>query len=133
MASEISTTDLILEPTPSEVKRYQRQKLTAGIVAAILEFTILAVMAVDVGPWLGRELAGWLGGNDWLRLIATALVLAVVSEIATLPISFWSGFVLEHRYQLSTQSLGGWIWKRVKGYLVGGMLGLLLLSGLYGI
>jgi STE24 endopeptidase len=41
--------------------------------------------------------------------------------------------VLEHRYQLSNQTLAGWLWKRVKGYGVGGVLGLLLVGGLYGI
>jgi STE24 endopeptidase len=38
---------------------------------------------------------------------------------------------VEHRYQLSNQTIGGWLWRRVKGYLVGGVLGLFLLSGLY--
>src|SRR5207248_2878261 len=52
-------------------------------------------------------------------------------ELLTLPISFYSGHVLEHRYKLSNQSLGRWIVRRLKGYLVGGVLGLMLLSGLY--
>src|SRR5262249_4997044 len=43
----------------------------------------------------------------------------------------WSGFILEHRYELSNQTLAGWIWRQIKGYLVGGPLGLLLLLGLY--
>jgi STE24 endopeptidase len=39
--------------------------------------------------------------------------------------------VLEKRYGLSTQTLGAWIWKQVKSWLIGGPLGLGLLLGLY--
>ena len=48
-----------------------------------------------------------------------------------MPLDFYSGFVLEHRYQLSNQTVAGWLWHRVKGYAVGGVLGLLLVFGLY--
>jgi len=48
-----------------------------------------------------------------------------------LPLSFYSGFVLPHRFGLSTQSLGGWVWDRLKAGLIGGALGLLMLQILY--
>lgn len=48
-----------------------------------------------------------------------------------LPLSFYSGFVLPHRFGLSTQSLGGWVWDRIKAGLIGGALGLLMLQILY--
>src|SRR5262245_17305016 len=122
---------LTLEPTPLETKRYQRQKLAAMVASTIIGMIVLGAMAFWLGPPLGQALTSWLGDQAWLRLIATACVLGAVSETLTLPLDFWSGYVLEHRYQLSNQSLRGWIWKRVKGYLVGGILGLMLLSGLY--
>jgi STE24 endopeptidase len=62
-----------------------------------------------------------------------AFLLGAGLEILTLPLDFWSGFILEHRHQLSNQSFLGWVWKKVKGYLVGGPLGLLLLLGLYSV
>src|SRR5262249_17876349 len=43
----------------------------------------------------------------------------------------WSGFVLEHRFHLSRESFLQWWWKRIKMYLVGGPIGLVLLLGLY--
>jgi STE24 endopeptidase len=62
-----------------------------------------------------------------------AALVAGGAEILTWPIDFWTSYVLEHRAQLSNQTLGGWVAQRVKGYLVGGILGLLLLLGLYAI
>lgn len=66
-----------------------------------------------------------------MRLLALAVVLGVGLELLTLPLSFYSSFILEHRYQLSNQSLAAWAWRQIKGYLVGGVLGLVLLYGFY--
>jgi STE24 endopeptidase len=120
-----------LEPASAEVKRYQRQKITAGLINAVLSLAFLAVMAFAVGPHLDAWLRDWLGDSPWLRLLLVALIVGAGLELLTLPLSFWSSFVLEHRYQLSNQTLGGWIKKQIKGYVVGGLIGLPLLYGLY--
>jgi STE24 endopeptidase len=122
---------LELEPTSPEVKRYQRQKLTAAIASTALSLTALAVLALVAGPGLDALVHGWVGDNRWLRLIMLAFLYAAGMELLTLPLDFYSGFVLEHRYQLSNQTLWGWCWRLLKGYLVGAPLGLLLLLGLY--
>jgi STE24 endopeptidase len=120
-----------LEPTPPEVKRYQRQKLSAGLVSMVLSAGFLAVMAFFYGPQVDQFIGGWVGDNVWLRLAALGFFYAACLQLLTLPLEFWSGFVLEHRYELSNQTLLQWIWRQIKGYLVGGPLGLALLCGLY--
>jgi STE24 endopeptidase len=131
MESAPPDTTAELESTPPEVKRYQREKLTAGILSLVLSLALLAVMALWAGPTLDQFLRRWVGDNRWLRLVALACVYAAASELLTLPLHFWSGFVLEHRYHLSNQSLGRWAWRKIKSYLVGGPIGLLLVLGLY--
>jgi STE24 endopeptidase len=120
-----------LEPTSPEVKRYQRQKITAAVVNVLLSLAFLLVMALAVGPHLDAWLRETLGEGPWLRLLVVAVVVGGGLELLTLPLSFWSSFVLEHRYQLSNQTLGGWIKKQIKAYIVGGLIGLPLLYGLY--
>lgn len=120
-----------LEPTSPEVKRYQRQKLTAMLGNLLGSVAFLAILAFIVGPPLGVWLRSWLGDDPWLRLLAVAVVLGIGLEAVTLPLRFWSSYVLEHRYDLSNQALGAWIAKQVKGYVVGGAIGLPLLFGLY--
>lgn len=120
-----------LEQTPPEVKRYQRQKLTGSIVSLVLSLAFLIAMALAGGPRLDDAIRTWTGPSPWLRLVVLAFVYAACLELLTLPIDYWSGFALEHRYALSNQTLPGWIWKKIKGYLVGGPIGLLLLAGLY--
>lgn len=122
-----------LESTPPEVKRYQRQKVTINLGSLGVSLIFTVVLALFIGPRLELFLHDWVGANRWLRLIAVAFLFGAGLELLTLPLDFWSGFVLEHRYQLSNQTFLGWIWKKVKGYLLGGPLGLGLLLGLYAI
>jgi STE24 endopeptidase len=120
-----------LEPTSVEVKRYQRQKLIAGLASLALSLAFLGLMAFWAGPAVDRFVRDHLDSGRWLRLVALAITYGVGMELLTLPLAFWSKYVLEHRYHLSNQTLVGWIWRQVKGYLVGGILGLVLLAGLY--
>jgi STE24 endopeptidase len=114
-----------------EAKRYHRQKLTAGLASLALSLVALGCVALFGGSYLDRVLHSIAGDSPWLRLAAVGFLTAAGLELLTLPFDFWSGYVLEHRYKLSTQTFRGWVWKRVKGYLVGGPIGLLLLFGLY--
>lgn len=122
-----------LAATPPDVKRYQRQKLVASLWTLTLSVAVLVVAALVVGPQLNEVIAERLGSheNAWTRLAVLALLYAGAIELITLPVDFWSGYVLEHRYGLSNQTLRAWAWKRLKGYVLGGPLGLALLSGLY--
>jgi STE24 endopeptidase len=124
-------TPAALEPAAPEVKRYERQKLAATIANALISLAALAVGALLLGPRIDGWVRQLTGKNDWLRLVAIGFVYASVLELLTLPVSFWSSYVLEHRYGLSNQTLRRWLWRRIKGYLVGGPIGLVLLLGLY--
>jgi STE24 endopeptidase len=120
-----------LEPASGEVKRYQRLKLTAALLALALSLAALTAMALLGGPLLDDWLRRQVGDGRWLRLVVLAFLYAAGLELLTLPVDFWSGFLLEHRFGLSNQTWLAWVWKRVKSYLVGGPLGLVLLAGLY--
>lgn len=121
----------ILAPTSSEVKRYQRQKLIVLVMGTAIALIWLSLTAFRFGPQVGQWLTDLFGEQPWFRLWAVAGLLGISLELITLPIDFYSSYILEHRYQLSNQTLGRWIVQRLKGYLVGGVLGLMLLSGLY--
>jgi STE24 endopeptidase len=122
-----------LETAPPHVKRYQRQKLLAEAGSAIAALVWMGILALFLGPDIGNYITTLVGENPWLRLLAVALVLAVTLEIVTAPIDFWSSYVVEHQHGLSNQSLRAWFVRRLKGYIVGGILGLGLVAGLYGL
>jgi STE24 endopeptidase len=114
-----------------EVKRYQRQKLFSHLLNAVIGIAYLAVLALWAGPLVNDALRDRVGDSPWLRLLGIMVVCGGGMELLTLPLDFWSSFILEHRYQLSNQTLFGWIKKHVLGWLVGGLIGGPLMFGLY--
>jgi STE24 endopeptidase len=71
--------------------------------------------------------------NEWLLVAAFAAVFGGIDSILSLPLSYYSGFILPHRYELSNQTIKGWIIDRIKGLLVGAPIGLLVLEVIYAI
>jgi STE24 endopeptidase len=120
-----------LGQTSPEVKRYDRLKLTASIFSLVLTLIFLALAAFWLGPHVDVWLRDHVGDNRWPRLVVIGFVYAAALEVLLLPIAYWSSFVLEHRFGLSNQTFARWVWKQVKGWLIGGPIGLVLLFGLY--
>lgn len=73
------------------------------------------------------------GFSWWFALLIVSGVIAIPFRILTLPLSYYSGFILPHRYKLSTQTIKGWISDLIKGGLVLMVLGIPLLVGFYGL
>jgi STE24 endopeptidase len=111
--------------------RIRRRLMLAELLGAA---TYLLLWAV--GGWaiaLPPLFAGWLGGAPpwWLQLLLTAVAIGLPWSVLTAPLSYYSGFVLPHRFQLSTQSIAGWLVDQAKGLALAIVLGTPLLIGLY--
>jgi STE24 endopeptidase len=88
--------------------------------------------------WL---LLGWAAGlqtwlqtitnNPWLMVAFFAAIFGAIDALITAPLSFYSGFILPHRYDLTDQSLKDWLLDNLKGFLIGGPIGLLVLELIY--
>jgi hypothetical protein len=59
------------------------------------------------------------------------IVFGGIYFLLDLPLSYYSGFVLSHRFDQSTQSFKGWVLDEAKGLLIGAPLGLILVELLY--
>jgi len=82
--------------------------------------------AVALRDWLTS-----FSSNDWLLLAGFLAIFGGISFILHLPLSYYSGFVLPHRFDQSNQTLKDWIVDELKGLAIGIPLGLLLLELLY--
>ena len=118
-------------------ERQKRAKQYAGIKRRLMVVE-LAVGGIYTLAWL---FFGWshalksglldLTTNVWLLVPGFALVFGGIYYLLTLPLSYYSGFILPHRFEQSTQDLRAWIVDQLKGLLVGGLLGGLLLEIIY--
>lgn len=78
---------------------------------------------------------GWLDGllrphieNDILLALAFFGVIMVASDILTLPFQWYSTFVIEERYGFNKTTIKTFITDKIKGYLLGAVIGGSLMS-----
>jgi STE24 endopeptidase len=97
-----------------------------------------ALSGVYVLAWLftgwSIALRGWLAAispNPWFLVAGFIAIFGGVYAILTLPLDYYSGFVLPHRFGQSNQALKDWIIDQLKGLAVSAPIGLLLLELLY--
>jgi STE24 endopeptidase len=69
--------------------------------------------------------------NEWLLVAGFVLVFGGIYFLIDLPLGYYSGFILPHRYGLSTQTFWAWVIDQVKGVSIGGILGLLVIEIIY--
>lgn len=98
----------------------------------------MLVNAVYVFAWLLlgwsvslREAIATVTTNDWLSIAFFVLFFGGIYFALNLPLSFYGGFILPHRFGQSTQTRKGWIVDQIKGLAVGAPIGLILLELFY--
>jgi STE24 endopeptidase len=112
-------------------KRYARLKRRFWLVDTVFSGAYFLV-------WLffgwSRSLTAVLQtrtGNAWLLVLGFVIVFGGIYFLLDLPLSYYSGFVLPHRFDQSTQSFKDWAVDEAKGLLISAPLGLLLVELLY--
>jgi STE24 endopeptidase len=79
-------------------------------------------------------LRNWLDGftmNQWLIVPLFVLVYGGIYFVLNLPLGYYEGFVLPHRFDQSTQSFKDWVLDQLKGMAIGAPIGLIVLEMLY--
>jgi STE24 endopeptidase len=69
--------------------------------------------------------------NEWLIVAGYSIVFFGLLGLISVPLSYYEGFVLPHRFGVSHQELKSWIIDRIKAGLVGGVFGLAILELIY--
>jgi len=114
-----------------EARRYNRIRRWLGIADFIIGFVFLVVLLVT--GWSGwlRDLAYRLGFQNYsLAVFMYLLLLLLISKALGIGLDYY-GYRLERGYKLSTQRFRAWIWDEVKGFLVGLVLGGVVVELLY--
>ena len=72
-----------------------------------------------------------LFNNPWLLVPAFVFVFGGIYSLINLPLGYYSGFILPHRFGQSNQSFKDWVIDQLKGMAIGLPLGLILIELLY--
>jgi STE24 endopeptidase len=110
--------------------KYHRLRRRADLLGTASAGVVLLGLAASGGSHKLREYAAavtqWVPGgfDEAMNVGVVSIMLILILQVVEFPFAFYQGHVLEHRYGLSTQSLGHWLADQAKGIVLGLVLGL---------
>ena len=125
------------EQTPeqrAEARRYSKISLACTLADMAIDLIYLGLMAFV----FARPLDTWLatfqplsGDHSILRLIALFVIVMLLHIFVSLPLSFYSHYIVEHQFGLSNQSLRRWLRNYTLSNVLTIALGIVLNVGLF--
>ena len=126
--SENPTTDSHSE---DRARSYAAAKRWVRLADFGITLAVLLVMVFLGWSAALREGSSALAASPVAALAIYFLGLTVLLQALTFPLDAYSGFVLEHRYNLSNQTIGAWLTDWLKGLMLSFALGLLGVEVVY--
>ena len=118
--------------TPStDARRYARIRYRLTLMDLAVSWAFLVFLQCS---GVSSAVAGWWAGRvsaEPLAILGYLAAFGALVYLAGLPTHFYGSFLLEHRFHLSRMTVRSWVTKELKHLAVGGVLGALLLEGLY--
>jgi STE24 endopeptidase len=94
-------------------RRYHRPVYVARVLGIVLGLLTLGLLSFSgLGDALYSPVEDW---PWWSAALAFAALVVFVTWLVQLPLAYWRGYVHEHRWGFSSQSLSGWFVDRLKG------------------
>lgn len=112
-------------------KEYARIRHRLFALDVILSaVALLVVLFSGLAVWL-RDMVLHLSTNVWIATMLYFVVALGAYGLLNLPLTYYSGFVLPHRYGLSTQTLRAWLIDMFKGAILALVLGTIVIETIY--
>ncbi len=105
--------------------RYHRLRRRADLLGTAAAGLVLLALIVSGAGSQMREWAAAVssfipgGFDDAMTVALYAVMVMVLLQLVELPVAFYQGFLLEHRYGLSTQTGRHWLSDQAKGVMLG--------------
>jgi STE24 endopeptidase len=130
--ADASATDEFMTDS-DRVRSYHRTGRILSVAGYLVDLALLLTLLFTGGSIALRTLALHYSPRPWLALLIYLSLFGIIMQVAGLPFDFLRGFWLEHRYGLSNLTLAGWVKDQLKGFAVGGTLGVLAVEFLYAV
>src|ERR1700757_3672617 len=96
-------------------ERYESIKHIVGISKFILDVFVLIFLLTSGWSVRVRAIAQSAVDSEWLAIVIYVLIVGALLKAIDWPLTFYSGYILEHRFGLSRQSFAGWMKDQLKG------------------
>jgi len=122
--------NLAVQITP-EMVQYSHTRYALYFAGTLLNLLALVLLLRSGLSARLRDLAERKGGNGLLRAYIYYPLFTLAYGALTLPLTFYSSYLLPHQYRLSNQSLAGWGADGAKGFALAALLGPPVVALLY--
>lgn len=104
-------------------QQYERERKRFGLIGSSVNFVIMLVLLVT---------GGFARINDFVLSCTTDVLwsfllffglLALLSDLLSLPFTIYNTFVIEEKYGFNKTTPATFIFDKIKGYIIGGLLG----------
>ncbi|MEO0185684.1 MAG: M48 family metallopeptidase [candidate division WOR-3 bacterium] len=122
---------LIDEEKQQIARKYHKEHRVVNVVSSAVSIVILLLI---IGFQISQKFFGVITDISDLRIIQAFLYFVVfysVYFLISLPFGFIGGYRIEHKYNFSTQTIKGWFMDEIKSFIVGLVLGLIVIEVLY--
>ncbi|MEO8446642.1 MAG: M48 family metallopeptidase, partial [bacterium] len=112
-------------------KKYARIHQIISFTGNVIFFTIILILLFT---GLSKEIQNFaytFTKNEYLALLIFLSVIGIAESVITFPIGFYSDYILEHKYNLSNQTLSKYFIEKAKGLLLGTAIGIPMLFAFY--
>ncbi len=113
-------------------KRYEIVKLVLEPVSGtIVPIAFSLFLLLSGNSVLLEQYLALANGSYWVTLSLYLILFVILLQLVETPFSFYSGFIVDHRFRLSTQTLKGWVVDELKGLGIEVVFGVLAGAALY--
>jgi STE24 endopeptidase len=114
-----------------KAKQYNRYKLLTSLGNISIDIIFWIVIIVSGLGRLTADICYQTFDQPLLQFYLFVMILGGISFLIHFPLSFYSGFILEHQFSLSTQTISAWIIEKFKGIIISLLLGGIILTVLF--
>ena len=112
------------EEKRKKAELYSKQKFFTGIIQTFglylpfLAITYFSGFTNILESWIQDLTLGTFLSNDWIIWAIFILIYSILLYLISLPVSYYSGFRLEHKYDLSNDTIWDWGKDQIKSLLI---------------
>lgn len=112
-------------------KKYAKTRRILSLTSTVIFFAVVLILLFTGLSKNISAIAYEYSANDYVALLIFVAIIGIGESIITFPIGFYSDYILEHRYGMSNQTIGGYFKEKLKGLVLGLVLGVPLLLIFY--
>ncbi|HGJ67457.1 TPA: M48 family peptidase [bacterium] len=114
-----------------KAKRYNNIKQFIDIGDFVLQIGFMQIVLLFGFSELLASQITKLVSNAYISMLIYVSVIGTIGGLLMFPIELYSGFILEHRYQLSNQNFRQWFVEQAKRFLISSLIFLPMMFAIY--